>query len=338
MVMNISEFAETIFAKPELKIEPWVSGGCSWSGHHIFYHGKPMTTLAVYQATAACGLDRSFASGLDLKFHNASEGDPSAVRYLNNLVGHFNAADFDKFTVRVSDDGVVEAVLSPRYENVSNRQIIESMVANPAFKDASIVKYELRPASMSAMVLLAGEAWAVDGGLKVGVMLKNAENGTRAVGMNAMLFRLRCTNGAMDRIVQEGMGGAHRVGLVDLTGIERVVERGFQLKLLAEVSMNDTSVVDFEEKLAELVARRELTVGAAKKTALRFNDLGGGGDGVRTRWAFAQAISAAAREYSFASARDMSTLSGDIIINGWDAVSRRPMQDDVNAVREKIFG
>lgn len=101
-----------------------------------------------------------------------------------------------------SKGATVRGVLSPRYAKLDNRQVLDTLM--PVVKDS---QYKVGLVDVSAeafhLRLIQPNLWRdvlPDDRLFVGIHLTNSEVGLRAVTVDAIVWRLVCSNGLMHRV------------------------------------------------------------------------------------------------------------------------------------------
>jgi len=101
-----------------------------------------------------------------------------------------------------SKGATVRGVLSPRYQKLDNRQVLDSLL--PVIRDS---RYEVGLVDVSPeafhLRLIQPNLWRdvlPDDRLFVGVHLTNSEVDLRAVTVDAVVWRLVCTNGLMHKV------------------------------------------------------------------------------------------------------------------------------------------
>lgn len=101
----------------------------------------------------------------------------------------------------------VRGVLSPRYSRLDNRQFLEALL--PILKDSRYKVGLVQLTSESFHLRLVDPSLGRDvlpgDRLLVGVHLANSEVGLRAVTVDALVFRLVCTNGLIRRLNQKSL-------------------------------------------------------------------------------------------------------------------------------------
>jgi hypothetical protein len=296
-------------------------------------------TTSLYQIGRIFGVEADF-SGLTRQLRAAARlrASPNAdrndrltvvdtVQRTNDVVGKIVAAMKHKpqrdYTMRVTslEDGrtIVGGVVSTQYKPITHYDFADMLEAAPAFNRANIVKMDVSSGYLDAMILLDGEEWKVDGGLKTGISIRNGQFGDRSYGFAAMLFRLRCTNGMMTRFAEYGVGGRHTGKKVIDLGADVVVATERATELADMYKLRVKIVIDIAMTLAELVRRGYISRSAARSAFQRVEEVMQGmtvENATKSEWGLAQAIAAAARDYAYGQAGQLSTLSGDIIMHG----------------------
>lgn len=307
MVATFAEFSVIVNSAPkvvDIKLDDKkfheTNGG-------LFIGDHSLSALALYQIASMTKLPRAIRI--------------DQTNFMTNLpmiVDHFNAnrEALSLATGRTVNGGYLGGVVSSQYAPVTHAEMIAKMADEPAFNECTVVNFSISPERLEATILLNDAEWAVDGGLKAGLKIQNGQFGSVAFGYSAMLFRLRCTNGLMDKLASHAVNERHVRGKIDLTKISTMHARALEMKTIAESSMEDH--VDIMGTMIELVRRGVLTVTQAKKALSHRIDLGHEGDvaGGENRWSLAQAISAASRDYSFTTLEKLQSLSGRIVLEG----------------------
>lgn len=308
------------------------------------FAGRPVGPLAMYQVKAACGATGLDISGTEMLTKVARSGDekrvPRARAGLTQQVQGLNAAirgsnmEERGFTVRFYEDElnrvVVGGIVSSQYAPLTHTEFLDRMLATPGFNNALVHRWMVTPARMDFTILLDGMRWEVDGGIKCGTRGGNGQFGDKAAGLVAMLFRLLCTNGMMDVYEEAGFKKRHTGGIDLATELKRVIEAAGGMFEAAQRSM--TVEIDVVAALVELYRRGALGRGALRKCLERMTETFGGvsvSGADRTLWGLSQAITAAARDYSFIQMQQMGQLAGQITRQGLEGVARsRPLLDE----------
>lgn len=349
--ISISEFLERASAEAtnvtDVRVDPGWRFELSGEGPQtaITLGGRPVGALPVYQVRSMAGAQADVRRLEDrLRVVRAGGKDAGITRAtLSVMVNQINAAlaakPLDGAVARTYLDALgqerVGGVVTRQYTPVRHQDLLAAIEESEAFAGAQVIKWEVNASRMEAMVLLDGKAWEVDGGLKAGMAIHNGQFGDRSYGYVAMLYRLLCTNGAMDVLSKEGTTARRHnaVGVDVRQDAATALQRTELMSRRAEEAVKIP--VDVVATLIEM-ARRKIIGRAPMKTAAQHrHDLGGGGAGGDNLWSLAQAVSAASRRYSFAQASDISKVSGRLLLEGPEAVlSRAVLRDDAETAEE----
>jgi hypothetical protein len=347
--MTIGDFAEKVaevspIVDAALNLDWRFSVEGSGQTTELTYGEMPVNALVTYQAKSALGMNADITR-LSSTLKSARSGDEDSLKRLTMIAGLFNGAlannrdIVSSHLIRTYADQSgrvhVGGFVSKQYSPLRHQDLVEAVLEAPAFKDARVVKFDVNQSHLSAMVLLDGTSWEVDGGLRAGITLRNGQFGDRSYGYTAMLFRLLCTNGAMDVHAKEGATGRH-YGLIDVkSDVVSSLERTDALHSKVKAAME--TEVDVMGSLIEFHRRKLMGRGPLREAADRRRDLGGGGEGGNDVWSLSQAVSAAARRYSFGQAEDLTKLSGRILMDGVDRiVASSPLPKDAPSKDEVI--
>lgn len=310
----------------------------------IRFAGRPAGPLPMYQVKAACGAANLDISGTETLIKVARSGDekraPRALAELGEQVNGLNAAirgsnmEQRGFIVRHFEDDlgreVVGGIVSSQYAPLTHANFVDRMLATSGFENALVHRWTVTPARMDFTILLDGMRWEVDGGIKCGTRGGNGQFGDKAAGLVAMLFRLLCTNGMMDVYEEAGFKRRHTGGIDLAAELKRVIEAAGGMFEAAQRSM--TIEVDVIVALVELYRRGVLSRGALRKCLERMAEAFSGvqvNGHSTTLWGLSQAITAAARDYSFAQMHQMGMIAGQLTRGGLDGIRRqRPLLDD----------
>lgn len=333
--ISVSEFADKVDEDTSSVVDVVVERGWRFGieklahGFEITLGGMIAGPLPMYQARSMtkANVGLSGTKGL-LRTIGA---DPSSMEELQAQVDGLNIGlenigglDPDAAMIRAYDHGphrIIGGLVSRTYAPVSHHQLLEGIIASPAFQDAQVVKWKADESRIDAMILLAGSEWKVDGGMSAGIKIHNGQFGDRSYGFIAMLFRLLCGNGMMDVFLKEVSSKRHIDVHLDVSAdAAEVAGRVGNMKLLCDNAMGDE--LDVIDGLVELHRRALLPRGPLRIALERRHDLGGGGDGSQSRWAMGQAIAASARGYKIAQSEDLSRLAGRVILEGMEPIRR----------------
>lgn len=310
------------------------------------FAGRPVGPLSMYQVKAACGATALNISGTETLIKIARGGNerraPNAraelleqTRGLNAAIGGSNMEERG-FVVRFYHDEMnrqaVGGIVSNQYAPLTHTEFLDRMLATSGFDNALVHRWTVTPARMDFTLLLEGMRWEVDGGIKCGTRGGNGQFGDKSAGLVAMLFRLLCTNGMMDVIEEAGFSRRHTGGIDLEVELKRVIGAAGGMFEAAKRSM--TVEIDVVAALVELYRRGVLNRGALRKCLERMTEVF---DGVsvsgadRTLWGLSQAITAAARDYSFTQMQQMGQLAGQLTRRGLEGIARtKPLLDDRN--------
>jgi hypothetical protein len=351
MVMSIAKFAEQVSeAVPEVTD---MSLNRSWrfetDGQCVTFGGMLVGALPMYQLKGHAGGTAPIADLRGNLRDAQSSVDQTRTRGLSALNAMVNGlnADFDRLDGRHTDyvartflreGGAVEVggIVSKGYSPVRHSELVESIVDSEAFADASVVKYDADPGRLEAFVMFDHAQWKVDGETKAGVRIHNGQFGDRSLGYSAILFRLRCTNGAMDVLSREGAAVRRHYGGIDIaTDVAHCLER--TSFLASRVDVAQATALDVLECIVELCRRGLFARVIAAKAYGHSSDLGGGGIGGEDLWTLSQAVAAAGRTYAIGQYKRITELSGRLLVEGFDAVAdAHPLRPDA-ASRDEVL-
>ena len=309
----------------------------------INFAGRHSGALAMYQVKAACG-SKVDITGTETLIKIARSGNekraPGALSELleqvNGLNQSIRSSNMEQrgFIVRSFEDDmgreVIGGIVSKQYAPLTHVDFLGRMLETPGFNNALVHRWTVTPARMDFTLLLDGMRWEVDGGIKCGTRGGNGQFGDKAAGLVAMLFRLLCTNGMMEVIEEAGFKKRHTGGIDLGAELQRVIDAAGGMFDAAKRSM--TVEIDVVGALVELYRRGALSRGALRKCLERMDEVFGGvqvGGHSTTLWGLSQAITAAARDYSFTQMQQMGQLAGSVTRGGLEVVRRtRPLLDD----------
>ena len=294
----------------------------------------PVTPVTLYQIKAMGGeavktLDiTDFKGKLSRARSNDEKQRPEAERQLERIAAVLNGAlsgrdlEARPLTMRLAKDGMnrdyVGGVVSDQYAPLTHLEFVDRMLEHPGFKGALVHKYKVSAARLEFMMLLEGHEWDTDGGIKSGISGGNGQFGDKSASLWAMLFRLLCTNGMMDVLDKAGMRRRHTGSNIDLSAeLRRVLAAAEDLYGASVQSMGiECDVVDL---LTESYRRGLLTRGAFRKSLDRRQETMGGQvveGATTTLWGASQAITAAARDYSYGQDAKMGEFAGRLVRAG----------------------
>lgn len=316
----------------------------------IHFAGHRAGAVPMYQvkaATGAANLNITGTTGLISTARSDRKESEQAVRILQGQVSALNSAlrlsdvhnrGFKVRTIIDTDDReTVGGIVSAKYTPLTHAEFFERMVETSGFEEAQLTKWSVNPERMDFTIILGGATWAVDGGIKTGCRGVNGQFGNVAAALAAMLFRLLCTNGMMDCYDETGFRQRH-TGSIDLSAeVKRVIGAAGSMYVAATAAR--TVEVDVIQALTELYRRGWISRGAFAKCLQRVAEVIGGVsvEGARTTlWGLSQALTAAARDYSFVQYRRMGELSGQLIRHGVQMIEHRPIIDTITDWKEVV--
>jgi hypothetical protein len=264
----------------------------------------------------------SATSGL---IKSAAAGNAKSAEFIRIQLAQLNAAaeDFDKTMLArtyVDDTGdeAIGGIVTERYVPITHVRLVDMMLATVGLDDAMVVSSSVTESRLDATIMLGDDAWAVDGGVKRGIFIKNGQFGDYSYGYSAMLFRLLCTNGMKDVIADERVLKRHLGSESDLAAdIVAAMGRSDHMFTASQTAM--ITQVDVVDSLVELHRHRLLSRGALKKTLDRAEEAFGGvvvNGALTTLWGLSQSITAAARDYSFGQMNKLGGLAGRLVFEG----------------------
>lgn len=186
-------------------------------------------------------------------------------------VNHWLSQESGKLLLRM-DGNEVRAVLSTRYQSVSNEELALSLVQ--ALPEETPVRFELTETRFELQII--GESGMQVDLLHRGLHVTNSEVGAASVSLSALIYRTVCLNG----LILSG-GAAYtfarrHIGRVDLNGVvhgevtrllEASGEAAGQFQGLLGVKMPNQL-----KALERIVERYELTKDQAQAMVLAFNE------------------------------------------------------------------
>ena len=316
----------------------------------VHFAGRRSGAIPMYQVKAATGAANVSITGTTGLISTARSNSKSSVRALELLheqtsalntamrASNMHERGFKVRTIIDTDDReTVGGIVSAKYAPLTHSEFFERMLETPGFENAMVVRSSVTPERMDATVILGGDEWKVDGGIKTGCRLVNGQFGNVAAALVAMLFRLLCTNGMMDTFDEAGFKKRH-TGSIDLQSeVRRVIGAASSMYEAATAAKNiEINVV---HALTELYRRGWINRGAFAKCLQRASETIGGVsvEGAHTTlWGLSQAITAAARDYSFVQYRRMGELGGQLVRNGVRMIEQRPIIDTITDWDEVI--
>lgn len=314
--------------------------------------GRPVTSTVLYQVSSATSSEvdiRGFRQTINRARSSnekaAAEGRARMQYIADGLNTGLNGRDLSnhKLIMRTAKDerGVeyVGGVVSGIYTPMKHLDLLAQMNEHPAFDGAQVVKWKADQAHLNFTLLMNGQKWEVDGGLKNGVFGANGQFGDTSANLWAMLYRLLCTNGMMTVEDKAGFRARHVGGVVDLEKrVADAVDGAARLFESARAAMSvECDVVDL---LSEAYVRGHINRGQFKKTLDRRNEVFGGRqvEGAEsTLWGASQALTAAARDYSISSGRTLQVFAGKLVTAGEDyqnVVNSRAVKADITDLQE----
>lgn len=351
-LMTLEDFADCVAAVPTPDDIELDNLSFEWSlddKFELMLGDMRAGALPAYQAKSLMGQPGIDLTGQRRLRKLALSGDSAAEMVLRRQVAQLNVAlrghTFATSPVLartyLDDDGVtvVGGLVTPRYTPITHKQLLDLMLENVGFDGAMVHRNRVDASRLDATLMLDGDEWKVDGGIKRGMRLKNGQFGDYAYGWAGMLFHLLCTNGMMDVVDMEKSFKRH-LGVQDIDLAADLVAAMQRGDAMFERSRASVEVeVDVTETLIELHRRDMLSRGALRESVERMEDMGGVGAEQRARslWGVAQVITAAARKYSFTQYDQMGRLAGRLVFEGVDAVmATRPVKRDAPS-RDEVY-
>jgi len=291
--------------------------------------GTEMSALSAYQIKAAGGgsYDVSGITGLINRIRSGGNRAEQAADRLKVMVSNLNRSlalrdPSSPLIKRVATDAsgnrFVGGVVTQHYAVLTHLEVVSRLVEHPGFENAQVVKHTITPARLDFTLILDGQEWKVDGGLKSGINGGNGQFGDRSASMSAMLFRILCLNGMMDVNDKYGFSRRHFGEQLDLTKeLDRVMIAADEMFGLSKKAMEiECDVVDL---LTQSYRRGHITRGQFRKTLERRNEVLGGVEvtgATTTLWGASQAVTAAGRDYSLSGDKKMGEFAGRLIRAG----------------------
>ena len=336
--LTLNEFANAVEGlSPVEDIDVDQSWRVSTVDGHLCFNDIPMETTAIYQLGSSIGLlkQESSVHPGDLLGHSV---DQHHVDYVNTAIVESPAVMMGKIA-RVSD-GRIGGLVSRRYAPITHAHVMDLLQNDPQLGEMRVINSSLSTSKMEAFIIRPDTEWKVDGGISPGIKIHNGQFGDRSFGMMSMLFRLRCTNGMMDRMLVSETRSSHRGDPEKMIrGMTRtVIDRG--VIMMENVDKAMSIEIDVAEMLAEMLRRGIITPGALKHALSAWGNLGGGGDDTKTLWALVQLIAAASRHYSIGTSVDLADKAGRLLADGTDWImgtSPVPKFGTTAQVREKYL-
>lgn len=344
--MTIEQFADLVDETP-VPTDVELESSWEWDlsdNFDVTFGEKIAGPLPMYQAKSLFGQPGIDLTGTRRLQKFARDGDLRAEMALRRQVAQLNVAmkdvDFESNELiarTVLDDGgrqVIGGIVTDRYTPLTHRQLVDLMLENVGFEDAIVHRNRVDAHRLDATVLVEGTKWEVDGGIKLGMVLKNGQFGDVSYGWMAMLFELVCTNGMMDVVDSEKLFRRH-VGLDDVdmaADLVSAMQRGDEMfaKTRAASEVEDDTV----NTLIELHRRNLLSRGALRSSIESIDEMSAQ-QRAESVWGTARVITAAARRYSFTQFDRMGRLAGRLVFNGVDAVlESRPVPVDAPSYAE----
>lgn len=345
MTMTMERFAEMVHEKLPVPVDVPVTGKWEFAvvgtgpATKVTLNDMEAGPLPMYQAKMLSGRPDVDITGITRRLNAARRGSEKDLDGLIRQVNALNGAiaSTNKFNdggviarTYVDDRGVINVggLVTRQYCPVSHRELADLMVSSPAFRGAEVEKLKVDPGRVEAVVLVEGARWEVDGGIKAGMKIRNGQFGDCAYGFVGMLFRLLCKNGMMDVIEGAAVSRRHVGDPMDLAAdVVTVLGRADEMFERARQAMSVE--LDAVAGLIELHRRGYLSRGALRKSIARIDETfdGIGVYAPRTSlWGMSQAITSAARDYSFSQMDSMGRLAGELVFRGYDDVlAARPL-------------
>lgn len=316
------------------------------------FAGRPVGPLPMYQVKGLTGNPGINLTGTTRLIARVRNGDGEAMDVLQRQASNLNEAlrghnhVSKPLTMRIASDvdhdqPYIGGIVTKKYAPLTHIEVVELMTRTAGFAGATIQHMSITASRLDIALLLAGDTWRVDGGIKSGMRVFNGQFGDRSYGFAAMLFRLLCTNGMMDVIDQQRATGRHVNSITNLgADVLQVVERADEMFVSAERSMHVD--VNVENALIQLYRRRFMNRGSLVKSLERRNETFGGTavEGAQsTLWGLSQSITAAGRDYSFTQMSNLGRLAGNLVQRGLEPIlAERRIQDDVPEDIVEEFG
>lgn len=216
-------------------------------------------------------------------------------------------------------DSLVRGVLSERYARLDNAQVLDALHPLAAASRFQVGWFALSSESLHLRLVDPGLARAVLPGddLMVGVHVANSEVGKRAVTVDAMVFRLICTNGLIRKVAgksllyqrhlhvstprfAEALAAALREALTVAAGFIDQMARATR-----------TPVPDVEGTITALAARWSLS--ETTQELMKLSLLGESASQQETLYGLVNALTNAAQRLPIDERYDLEVLAGSLL-------------------------
>ena len=129
---------------------------------------------------------------------------------LSENVNHWLAQYQKQLFVRF-DRNEIRSVLTPKYNPVSNLEIVKRLYENSNYQDLT-VRYEVTPSRFVAQFISPEKAEGVQVGdpCQYGIHLCNSETGYSSVRVKGLILRLICQNGLVSPVTHNSWSRTHR--------------------------------------------------------------------------------------------------------------------------------
>jgi hypothetical protein len=171
-----------------------------------FDSGLAMSPWAVSQACAKLGIPAAYFKRCPARLQDENFNHWNRMGEIGRQLSKADADPDAAWLVR-SKGGTARGVLSPRYARLDNAQLLEALFPVLSGTRYQVGLVQLSSESFHLRLVDPGICREVlpDDRLMVGVHLANSEVGLRAVTVDALVFRLVCTNGLIRRVNQKSL-------------------------------------------------------------------------------------------------------------------------------------
>jgi hypothetical protein len=163
--------------------------------------GLALSPWAMAQACTRLGLPTAYFKRCPAHLQDANFNHWNQS---HEVLRQFSKADVDPdeaWLLRVKG-ATVRGVLSPRYARLDNRQLMDTLLPMLRHRNFKVGLLQLTGEALHLRLVdpTIGREVLPDDRLMVGIHLANSEVGLRAVTVDALVFRLVCTNGLIRRL------------------------------------------------------------------------------------------------------------------------------------------
>lgn len=350
----LTKFAERVSAETNVRSVPLIGEMFEVDQETglVTFGERNVSATTLYQVKSATGSPvdvRGFGSTQRAARLLQNKKRDEAIRELTLMANGLNASLSGRrdgsLLMRVTDDEYVGGVVTKEYTPYSHVELVNTMLNDPFFETAVVVKHTMDAGHLDMMVMMGNEELRVDGGLKNGLKVTNSQFGDQAASFAAMLFRLLCTNGMIATTSTSSFRRRHSGNMDFHREMEALMVSCRALFTRAKASMEIE--VDVRKVLIEAFIRGWLTAGAFVKAYSLIDEVAGGDQVLaydRSLWGLTQALAAAARDYAMSTGSGVAALAGSLIATNDPMVflaSRRVDESrasEVNSLLAKKFG